>query len=189
MSNTHIVSSKVFEQFKQRARKIKQSEGIADHEALERVAKSAGFDNWHQVTMVAADSAYAETAHRSGLIVALDIKHAMEYQFDRDGLFVYDDRLYYFCNEDLFQHYRLCGDDEGQTFESRMPIEELREEFDMACNEMLYRYTGPILPEAMDDVFKLSFERCFFGPVFVWFKGKFIDVSDYARGDGLVVHL
>lgn len=189
MSNSHIVSAKVLEKLKQRARKLKKCEGIPHNQALEKVAKSAGFDNWHQVTVSAAETAYVETAHRSGLIIALDIKDALENQFDRDGVFVQDDRLYYFCQEDLFQHYRLSEDDEGRTFESRMPIEALREEFEMSCDEMLYRYTGESLLRTMDEVFKLSFQRCFFAPVFVWFKGKFIDVSDYTREAGLKVEL
>jgi hypothetical protein len=70
-----------------------------------------------------------------------------------------------------------------------MPIEALREEFEMSCDEMLYRYTGESLPRTIDEVFKLSFQRCFFAPLFVWFKGKFIDVSDYTRGAGLKVEL
>jgi hypothetical protein len=189
MPHIHIVSSKNFEQFKQRARRLKRSEGIPHHLALERVARSLKFENWHQITVAAAETSLSEAAHRAGLIIGLDVKDASEYRFDHDGTFIEDHRLWHFCAAELFQNYCLSTDDEGRTFESMSTAEELREEFEMgqAQDTVLYRYTGPTLPATVDNVFAMSRQRCFFAPVYVWFKGQFIDVFDHLSEDGMMV--
>lgn len=186
MPDIHIVSSKNFEQFKQRARRLKQSEGIPHHLALERVARSLNFENWHQITAAAAATSLSEAAHRSGLIIGLDLKDASEYRFDHDGTFVEDPRLWHFCEAELFQNYCLSTDDEGRTFESMSTVEELRDEFEMGHDTVLYRYTRTALPESLDDVFAMSRQRCFFAPVCVWFRGQFIDVFNHLSEDGMM---
>lgn len=181
MSDIYIVTAKNFEQFKQRARKLKQSEKIPHHEALERVAKSLNFENWHQVTVAAAETEAAENAHRSGLIIALDVKDASEYDFERDGAFVEDLRLWRFCEAELFDDYRLSKDDDGRTFESTNTKEELLEDFqNYSTNVILYRYTRNDFPSSVEDAFDMSRERCFFAPLYVWLKGRFISVFDYS---------
>ena len=185
MSDIYIVTAKNFEQFKQRARKLKQSEKIPHHEALERVAKSLNFENWHQVTVAAAETEAAENAHRSGLIIALDVKDASEYDFERDGAFVEDLRLWRFCEAELFDDYRLSKDDDGRTFESTSTKEELQEDFENdLTNVVLYRYTHDALPSSIDEALAMSRERCFFAPLYVWLNGRFISVFDYLSEDG-----
>jgi len=180
-----IITAKNFEQFKQRARKLKQSEKIPHHEALERVAKSLNFDNWHQIALAAAETEPAENAHRSGLIIALDVKNASEYDFEHDGAFIEDHRLMRFCEADLFNDYRLAKDDEGRTFESTSTKEELQEDFENdLTNVVLYRYTHDALPSSIDEALAMSRERCFFAPQYVWLKGQFICVFDYLSEDG-----
>lgn len=56
MSDTYIVTSRQFEQFKQRARKLKQREQISHHDALERVARAFKFNNWLEVTVAARET-------------------------------------------------------------------------------------------------------------------------------------
>ncbi len=187
MPDIHIISSKIFEQLKQRARRLKQSEGIPHHLALERVARSLNFENWHQITAVAAETRVSETAHRSGLIIGLDVKDASESRFDHDGTFIEDNRLWHFCEAELFQNYLLSTDDEGRTFESMSTVEELREEFEMGQDIVFYRYTPTDLPANLDAVFSISRQRCFFAPVYVWFRGQFIDVFNHIGEDGMMV--
>lgn len=185
MSHKYIVTSKNFEQFKQRAAKLKQSEKIPHQEALERVAKSLTFENWHQITIAAAETEAAENAHRSGLIIALDVKGASVYDFQRDGAFVEDFRLWRFCEADLFDNYRLSKDDEGRTFESTSTKETLLEDFqNYSMNVILYRYTRNDFPSSVENAFAMSRERCFFAPLYVWLKGRFISVFDYLSEDG-----
>lgn len=188
MSNTYIIPTKIFEQLNQRARKLKRSEGIPHHEALEKVAKSLRFENWHQVTLAAEETRVAETARRYGLIIALDIKDALEYNFDHDGVFAQDDRLMSFCESDLFQNYCLSKDDDGRTFESTSTPEELREDFEADLdNVVLYRYTRQVLPATLADALALSRERCFFAPTYIWYRGQFIDVFDHVSHDGVTM--
>jgi hypothetical protein len=47
---------------------------LTHHEALEHIAKSKGFENWHQVASEAKLNRTTETSYRSGLLVAYDVK-------------------------------------------------------------------------------------------------------------------
>lgn len=177
MSDTYIVTSRQFEQFKQRARKLKQREQISHHDALERVARAVKFNNWHEVTLAARETHPIETAFRSGLIVALDIKDSYNSNFTGDGMFVEDDqRLLYFCRDDLFKSYRLAEDDGGRTFESTSTAEQLQEDFETDLfNYVFYRYVGQVLPVTVDQVLAICVERCFWGPQCAWYKGTYIE--------------
>jgi len=114
----------------------------------------------------------------------LDIKDASEANFDADGTFTEDPRLWHYCKGQLFQNYLSSTDDEGNTFGSMAPEAELLEEFEMSCDTILYRYCPSILPTDLDDVWNLSRKRCFFAPQYIWFRGQFIDVFDHFSDDG-----
>jgi hypothetical protein len=185
MSDTYIVSSRQFEQFKQRARKLKQLEHISHHEALERVAQAAKFNNWHEVTIAARDTQPAETAFRSGLVIALDIKDSYNSNFAGDGMFVEDDqRLLYFCRNDLLKSYRLAEDDEGSTFASTSTEEQILEHFETDLfNYAFYRFAGSVLPATVAQVLAVCVERCFWGPQCGWYRGRYID--RFGQPDGV----
>jgi len=72
-----FVTSDELEKLKQRARKLKREQKIPHYEALELVARSARFANWHQV--VEAHKAMQPTEHavRDGVVIAMDVKEAV----------------------------------------------------------------------------------------------------------------
>lgn len=185
MSYIVIIPTVAFEKLKQKARKLKRQRNIPHTEALEMVAQGISLPNWHQVTLHAQSTQVTEAAFKSGLIVALDIKDAMEYKFDQDGVFAADDRAHYFCRRDLFEAYKNATDDEGRTLASKYSEEELKEDFiDDLNNYYFYRYAPEKLPDTIDEVYRLCRERCFLLPREIWFKGRYINVLDDLSSDG-----
>ena len=177
MQNQYLFSSAIFGKWRQKARALKRLTNITHHEALEQIAKSKGFENWHQVVSEAKLNSASEASFRSGLIVAYDIKDAMDSWVPHDS-FVDDSRALYFCDKDIFAWYKR-GDEEAEH-EEKAAIssdpDEYREEFDeWLCNLHLFRYVGSDLPISPEQALPLLRKRCFFGPMFFWLNGRFID--------------
>ncbi|WP_323142697.1 hypothetical protein [Massilia phyllosphaerae] len=177
MPKEYIFSSATFGKWKQQARALKRSSQLSHHQALDHVAKAHRFDDWHQVVTEAKLNHVSETAYRSGLVVAYDVKDAMD-SWVPDASFVDDSRVYHFCENDIFAWYRR-GDDEVDGEErNAIPTDptEYREEFEeWLMNVYLFRYTGTCLPPTPAKVLPLLHKRCFFGPMFFWYQGRFID--------------
>ena len=90
-----LLTSKDVEHLKQKARKLKQEEGITHTQALDKIAQRAKFNHWHHVCESYKRIEPTETAYRSGVIIAMDIKDADDF-YDEENLFV-EDEYGYFC--------------------------------------------------------------------------------------------
>jgi hypothetical protein len=173
----HVFSSATFGKWKQQARALKRSSDLSHHQALDHVAKMNQFDNWHHVVAEAKLNRVSETAYRSGLIVAHDIKDVMDSWVPHDT-FVDDLRVLHFCKADIFTWYRRNDDEAEGEEKDAIPTDptEYREGFDEWLNEVyFFRYCGPTLPATPTKALPVLHERCFFGPMFFWHGGKFID--------------
>jgi hypothetical protein len=173
----HVFSAATFGKWKQQARALKRSNGLPHHQALDQVAIAKGFDNWHHVVTEAKLNRLSETAYRSGLVVAYDIKDAMDNWLSDDS-FVDDWRVLHLCKEEVLTWYRQ-NDDEADG-EERLAIptdpDEYLEEFDeWLTNVHFFRYCGSALPSTPTTALPLLDERCFFAPMFFWLRGRFID--------------
>lgn len=188
MHREFVFSSVVFGKWKQQARALKRSGTLSHHQALEQVAKANRFDNWHHVVTEAKQNRASELGYRSGLIVAYDIKDAMD-SWVPDDSFVDDSRAMHFCANDIFAWYRR-GDEECEGEEkAAIPSdpEEYREEFEeWLSNVYLFRYVGPGIPPTPARTLPLLQERCFFGPMFFWHKGGFVDPWRDLAVDGVL---
>lgn len=188
MGTQHIFSSVTFEKWKQQARALKRASGFSHHQALDQIAKANRFDNWHHVVTEAKLNRISETAYRSGLVVAYDIKDAMD-NWIPDNSFIDDSRALHFCQEDIFTWYRQ-GDDEAEGDEKcAIPTDqaEYREGFqEWLMNVNLFRYVGSDLPTTPRKVLPLLNERCFFAPMFFWHCGKFIEPFRDLAVDGVL---
>lgn len=177
MPTEHVFSSVTFGKWRQQARNLKRSSDIAHHEALELVAKANRFDSWHHVVTEARLNRITEIAFRSGLIVAYDIKDAMD-NWNPDATFIDDSRAFLFCEKDVFEWYRR-GDDEAEGEEKAAvptdPAVYMEEFGEWFMNVHFFRYVGPTLPPTPTKVLPLLDERCFFAPMFLWYRGRFID--------------
>jgi hypothetical protein len=188
MRTEYFFSSADFGKWKQQVRRLKRVGGLPHHQALEQVAKSLEFDNWHHVVTEAKLNLVSETAYRSGLIVAYDIKAAME-GWEPDDAFVDEHRAMYFCKKDVFAWYRRNDDEAEGAEREAIPSDpvEYREEFEMWLGDLwLFRYCGSELPPTPAKVLPLVSERCFSAPLFFWHCGKFIDPWRDLAVDGVL---
>lgn len=176
MNRPTPITTKVVELLKQKARKLKVENNISHTQALDDVAQEAKFSHWHHVCEQHKLVEPTEKAFFSGLLIALDIKDALD--FDKsDGLFVFqaDDLAAHFCYDDLLREYSESVDDDGIPLKDLESIEQMIEEFELdeIQNYGILRYTGDVLPASLDDVLRLVRERSFWPPIYVWFKNLF----------------
>ena len=179
-----LITSADVDKLKQKARKLKRESGMQHVEALDVVAKSAGFDHWHHVSESAKTFEPTETAYYFGVIIAMDIKDAMDFR-DESGRFVEDDYAYVLCASDL--HQALCEalDDDGIPFREKYSEAELKEwAGDDLMNYGFFRFSDLKTPASVDDVMKIVRECSFWPPQYIWFKGTFQESpSDQAIDD------
>lgn len=188
MHTNYIFSSATFGKWKQQARALKKSGDLSHVQALDHIARINRFDSWRHVVTEAKLNRISETAYRSGLLVAYDVKDAMD-NWRSDDSFVDDFRAFEFCRADIFAWYQR-GDDEAED-EERLAIpqdpSEYQEEFDeWLTNVHLFRYVGPVVPPTPWEVLPLLDDRCFFAPMFIWHRGKFIDPWRELTVDGVL---
>ncbi len=178
MRTTSPITSKVVELLKQKARKLKSENSISHAEALDKVAKHAKFNHWHHVCEQHKLVEPTEKAFFFGVIIALDIKDALEFDCS-DELFIYDVNgvAAYFCYDDLLREYSESVDDDDIPLKDLVPNEQIIEDFELdeINNYGFLRFTGDALPESLDEVLRLVSERSFWPPSYVWFKGTFYD--------------
>lgn len=74
-----IASRDVLERIKRHARQISREQGIPHHRALELAAQQQRFDNWHQVAVALANTEPSALAVRRGIVLAVDIKDAIDF--------------------------------------------------------------------------------------------------------------
>lgn len=188
MHTNYIFSSATFGKWKQQARALKKSSDLSHVQALDHIARINRFDSWRHVVTEAKLNRITETAYRSGLLVAYDIKDALD-NWRPDDSFADDFRAFEFCKADILAWYRR-GDDEAEG-EEKLAIpqdpSECQEEFDeWLTNVYLFRYTGTVVPATPTKVLPLLNERCFFAPMFFWHCGRFIDPWRDLAVDGVL---
>lgn len=173
-----LVSTDDLERMKKLARRLKKAENLPHHEALERIARHAHLDNWHQVVTANKEMLPTEQAIREGIVVAMDPKDC-EWQDELHpkspvGRFVADRILGALLKESIFQMEQEGIDEEdGRPNREKWSEAELREFVDEYMQELVfYRFEGDDPPETLQQVIDLVNEAVFFGPLCVWIKGK-----------------
>jgi hypothetical protein len=188
MCTDYVFSAATLGKWKQQARALKRSTALPHHQALDQVAIAKGFDNWHHVVTEAKLNLFSETAYRSGLVVAYDIKDAMD-SWTPDDDFVDDLRVLDFCREDILAWYRRTdeeADEEERAATPRDPAEYQQDFQEWLNNVYFFRYCGPTLPTTPTKVLPLLSKRCFFAPMFIWFRGRFIEPFRDLAVDGVL---
>jgi hypothetical protein len=168
-----LLTSKDVEHLKQKARKLKQEEGITHTQALDKIAQRAKFNHWHHVCESYKRIEPTETAYRSGVIIAMDIKDADDF-YDEENLFVEDEYAFWICQEDMYRQYGEMQDDDGIPIKNLESEDELRQGFEEdMMNYSFFRLTGKKIPDALEEVLSLVRERSFWPPMYVWLNGQF----------------
>ena len=168
-----IITSASVEKLKQKARKLKRERSISHHEALDRVAKEAHFNHWHHVAESAKAFEPTERAYYFGVIIALDIKDAMDFR-DPNDRFVEDSSAFALCADDIYRYIREA-DEDSDMLATDYHYEEDRLEWmeEGLMNFVFFRYTGLTVPGCVDEVVKIVDECSFWPPEFIWHKGSF----------------
>jgi len=188
MHSNFIFSSVTFEKWKQQARALKRSSGMPHHQALDQVAKENRFNDWHHVVTEGKRNQLSEAAYRSGLVVAYDVKDAME-SWSADDAFVEDSRILHFCENNIFNWYQQNDEDVEDEDRPLTPsaTSKYREHFEeWLQNICLFRYCASTLPASPADALPLFDERCFFAPMFFWLHGQFVDPWRDLAVDGVL---
>jgi hypothetical protein len=182
MQTNHLFSAAVFEKWKQQARQLKRSTNIAHHEALDALAQRNQFQDWHHVTVEAGLNRLSEKAIRQGFVVAYDVKEASESPLP-DELFIEDWRAPHFADRDVFAWY--VSGDEADSGPMAVNEEYCQEYSEWAENLCYFRFCGP-MPQNVEEGMRILGERCFFPPVFVWFRGNFLEPWRDLAKDGVL---
>lgn len=183
-----IISSADVEKLKQKARRLKKDSGTPHHEALDQVAQAVGFNHWHHVSESAKSFQPTEQAYYFGVIIAMDMKDAMDFR-DPSGGFVEDPFAFALCADDIYAFSReIDGDDDAISDEEY--AEDRREwmQYDL-MNYVFFRYTSTNIPCSVENVVSIVREYSFWPPTFIWHKGAFQESpSDHALDeDGEIV--
>lgn len=166
MSTTYIVPNVALEKLRQKARRLKSELGIPHHQALEQSAIQGGFNNWHQVVDSAKLTSVTQKAYYSGLIIAMDVKDAQDFD-DPQKRFVEDDQICHLAKTELIDHYKnILIEDEVELVEAEFEADF--EEY--MCNYIYFRYDGST-PNNTEEVLKLVNECSFWSPVYFWLNG------------------
>lgn len=178
--HTSILSSSAVEKLKQKARRLRKDKGIRHYEALDLVAQASGFNNWHHVSESAKTFQPTEQAYYFGVIIAMDVKDAMDFR-DTSGRFVRDDLAFHLCADDIRTY---CCEADSLDDDPHYERDENQSTDDMLMNYVLFRYAGADVPERVDDVVRLVREYSFWPPELVWHKGTFQECQSNSVIDG-----
>jgi hypothetical protein len=181
VTDIHIIPAVTLSKLKKRAKEIQRSTQQPHHEVLDQLARERRLPNWHHLTLHAEETVLAETAFRSGVVIGIDLKEAMD-SGDGDENFRLDERVGFFCRpgliEFLLKTWKEDGTRDART-EPRDEVEELREAEDYADNQTVYyRYVGKKPVRNVYEAFTLAASMNYFPPDFVWLKGKLFEHPD-----------
>lgn len=189
MRTQFLIPLAAVEKLKQKARRLKKESGIAHHEALDQVAKEAGFDHWHHVAESSKAFAPTEHAYHFNVIIALDVKNAEDFH-DPSGNFVEDDLAFALCGDDIYEFVRQAEEEDEESDTSDPTYQEDLHEWrmDMMANYTFFRFTPPDLPASVAEVVKRASEHCFWTPEFIWYNGVMHECpSDIELADGRAI--
>ncbi len=174
MPRNILVTSKDVERLKQKARKLKRAERIAHHDALDKVARAAGFDHWHQLCQGAELLKPTENAYSTGCVFTMDAKEAMDFEAQP---FIYDQWLEIYCRGDLYHQLASSvdeDDEQGRTLKETNSNAELDKWFNEELMQLrFYRVIDDLMIPNIEKLFELISKESFWLPSNVWLKGKY----------------
>lgn len=184
-----VVSTVDFEKTKRKAKALKRATGIRHSDALEQVAREAGFDNWHQVTLANGRMKPSEVAFASGCVLAFDTRDGMDLDTS-DGVFIEDLLLAHICRNEVYNLF-VNGPDEDDPAdrpikETQTPS-ELEEWFDDVMEDSMFFRLREDLAD-LDEVALIAKvqERSFWMPRYMWLRGQEVnpyELSSKVGGD------
>ena len=172
-----ITPSKSVELLKQQAKRLKAGAGVTHTEALERVAREAGYLHWKHVTLCAAVTSFTEDAYRSGLILAFEPEQGRRFEGSQT-FFVRDYQAQFFCERDFRRIIPQFTepDEDIQRIGDLYGPDELEEIIRGTVNGLLYfRYTARPIPLGLEEFEEVAYEAFYSGWEYVWIRGRMFD--------------
>jgi len=117
-------------------------------------------------------------ALESGLVIALDTKHAQDVAWPDD--FVECEEVKPIAAQQIWASLIHQTDEGGDSMAQRLQGESLLEQaLDYLSDLRLFRFSGnsALLPASLDEVFSLVLRKTFFPPTHVWLRGQFHDMA------------
>lgn len=159
-----IIPATAVSRLKKQAKTLQRTTARPHHEALEEVARAAGFDNWHQVSVAEKATQDLERRFRSGLFVLIDVKEAQDAEDFEDA-----SEILALRDKELLQWLRQHHEDPAAS------DDQLREDLHADYRVLRYagadRLSGLPEPELVSRVEALLF----WTPDLIWRAGKCID--------------
>lgn len=117
-------------------------------------------------------------ALETGLVIALDTKHAQDVAWPDD--FVECEEVRSIAAQQIWASLIHQTDEHGESMAQRLQGELLLDQaLDHLSDLRLFRYLGDLtlLPDSLDEVFSLVLRKTFFPPTHVWLRGQFHDMA------------
>lgn len=120
----------------------------------------------------------SRAALESGLVIALDTKHAQDVAWPDD--FVECEEVKSIAAQQIWASLIHQTDDRGESMARRLQGKLLLDHaLDHLSDLRLFRYSGDmtLMPASLAEVFPLVLRKTFFPPVHVWLRGQFHDMA------------
>ena len=185
MQIKRIVSISTVERLKQKARKLKRERAISHTEALDFVARTIGFDHWHQVTLACEPYRLADEAFSNGCVLAFDQKESLDVD-TRDGQLVNDPILDFLAKNKLTEIFGNFVDEDdplGRRFKDTLSAEELEHEVQDYFEFEFFRIVPGACEFSLKKVLSYLRDYTFWMPNYIWVKGELIDCFDLPSVD------
>lgn len=203
----HIpTTSTAVEKLKRNAKNLRKDTKTSLAVAQDTIAKSAGYDNWKHVTvcMEQTKSLPKQSGHlpqvladflaqsikdapplpatidamNNGLVFAMDVKDAERLKLG-DSI-IESESAWAIAATDIWKVLIHAKDYEEDTSlaELQKGDELLSTVQEDLMNYRFFQYVGRNVPTSLENAYIDVFQHFFFPPVYVWLKGKFIDMAD-----------
>ncbi|WP_028633976.1 hypothetical protein [Pseudomonas parafulva] len=180
MKRIFLIPQKAVSLLKQRARNLKRNRQITHHEALEIVAKTVGFDSWHQVAGAAEKCRPIEDAFRRGFLLAFDSSEVPDLENDELPI-EWEEYAFELLRSQLFENYCAQLDEEDlalRPISKTLDSDDLKEYFELDWGHLyFFRLRSPEDVSSSVQLLELIAEHSLWMPRLVFFEGELIDMS------------
>ncbi|MCZ2798978.1 plasmid-related protein [Vibrio alginolyticus] len=176
MPITKVIASSKVQRLKQTARKLKREDSLTHTQALDVVAKQAGFNHWHHVTLSNNLIKPAEDAFNSGSVMAFDCK---ESEGVGDDTLIHDHLLAFVLRKNMFEIFANTideYDEENRPLKDTLTPQELNEYFSGDFEDyVFYRLSPNMSNRPLKEILTVIRQHSFWMPRHLWVKGAYVD--------------
>lgn len=172
-----IISSDDVSKLKKRAKTLKQKKGITHSQALDLVAKNAGFEHWHHVTLSNKAILAAEATFKHACVLVFDMKEGQDVM--ADDMLIPDTLMEITCRPAFYQMFGKLIDEEdpkGRTLKEILSKTELEEDFEAYYSFEFFSLSDKAFARhtTLEQLLALVEKHSFWLPRYVFLKGQLV---------------